>query len=56
VLGDPDYYQRFGFDVAAAAGFSSPYAGRHFMALRLSSTLPTSIGVLLHAPAFAVLD
>lgn len=25
VLGDPDYYDRFGFDVARASSFSSPY-------------------------------
>jgi putative acetyltransferase len=36
VLGDPGYYSRFGFSVAEAAPFPSPYAGPHFMALRLS--------------------
>ena len=55
MLGDPPYYKRFGFDVAAAAGFTSPYAGSHFMILSLVSALPTGIGVLRHAPAFAVL-
>jgi putative acetyltransferase len=34
VLGD-DYYKRFGFDPAVAAGFGSPYAGPHFMGLAL---------------------
>src|SRR5215469_7229698 len=29
VLGDPNFYERFGFDLTAAAGFTSPYAGRH---------------------------
>lgn len=52
VLGDPNYYERFGFDIEAAAGFTSPYAGRHFMVLKLSPSLPTT-GELRHAPAFA---
>jgi putative acetyltransferase len=56
VLGDPSYYERFGFDREAAAGFTSPYAGRHFMVLKLSSSLPATTGELRHAPAFAALD
>ena len=56
VLGDPAYYGRFGFDAALAAGFSSPYAGEHFMALTLGRTLPTLTGAAAYAPAFADLD
>jgi putative acetyltransferase len=56
VLGDPNYYERFGFDREAAAGFTSPYAGRHFMMLKLSPSLPVTNGELSHAPAFAALD
>ena len=41
VLGDPEYYQRFGFDIEAANGFDSPYAGPHFMALPLSQESPS---------------
>jgi putative acetyltransferase len=37
VLGDPGYYGRFGFSADAAAPFPSPYAGRHFMMLRVTS-------------------
>lgn len=55
VLGDPAWYGRFGFSVEAAAGFSSPYAGRHFMALPLGGELPATTGPLRHAPAFAAL-
>jgi putative acetyltransferase len=40
VLGDPAYYSRFGFDVAAAEPFESVYAGANFMALRLSDNAP----------------
>ncbi|MCB4768866.1 N-acetyltransferase [Ancylobacter sp. Lp-2] len=55
VLGDPAYYRRFGFSTEQAAGFSSPYAGPHFMALPLGGDLPTTAGALRHAPAFAEL-
>jgi putative acetyltransferase len=56
VLGDPSYYERFGFDREAAVGFTSPYAGRHFMVLKLLPSLPATTGELRHAPAFAALD
>ena len=55
VLGEVAYYERFGFDAALAAGFSSPYAGPHFMALALADVLPAPSGALVHAPAFAAL-
>ena len=55
VLGDPAYYGRFGFEPALAAGFSSPYAGAHFMALTLADTLPTLSGDVAYPPAFAAL-
>jgi putative acetyltransferase len=35
VLGEPDYYGRFGFTAAAARGLQSPYAGEYFLALDL---------------------
>jgi putative acetyltransferase len=56
VLGDPAYYQRFGFDPGAAAAFTSPYAGPHFMVLALDARLPVTEGVIEYAPAFALLD
>ena len=56
VLGDPEYYERFGFDREAAAGFTSPYAGPHFTVLELSPPLSATTGELRHAPAFAALD
>jgi putative acetyltransferase len=56
VLGDPAFYRRFGFGVARARGFSSPYAGPHLMALPLGgSELPVEEGCIEHAPAFAKL-
>jgi putative acetyltransferase len=53
VLGDP-YYRRFGFDPALAAGFDSPYAGPHLMALELQpGALATRTGKLEYARPFA---
>jgi putative acetyltransferase len=55
VLGDPAYYGRFGFEVALAAGFQSPYAGPHFMARALKAPLPVRDGPVAYPPAFAAL-
>jgi putative acetyltransferase len=57
VLGDPAYYARFGFKAETAAGFDSPYAGDHFMAVTLHGRPmpPGERGVAAHAPAFALL-
>jgi len=55
VLGEPDYYGRFGYDAAVARNFASPYAGDYFMALPLQGGL-VPCGVreeARHAPAFA---
>lgn len=51
VLGDPDYYSRFGFSPGAAAPFPSCYAGPHFLALRLLSGAPEA-GRLRYPTAF----
>ena len=56
VLGDPTYYERFDFDSGAAEGFVSPYAGPHFMLLKLTPSLPATAGELRHAAAFSTLD
>jgi len=54
VLGDPAFYRRFGFDDGKASSFISPYAGPHLMVLPLGGNeLPTSTGLIQHAPAFA---
>jgi putative acetyltransferase len=55
VLGDPAYYRRFGFDVAAAAPFVSRYAGAHFMVYRMTQTAPTN-GTVRYPAAFAGLN
>jgi putative acetyltransferase len=57
VLGNPGYYCRFGFDPSLAAGFNSPYAGPHLMALALQSDgLPLQAGPLEYPAAFAAFE
>lgn len=57
VLGDPDYYRRFGFSRRLAAHFDSTYAGDYFMALELAKDcLTRKRGALRHASAFAQLS
>lgn len=57
VLGDPDYYGRFGFSPDWARGFASPYAGDYLMALPLQDgAMPCGVrGRADHAAAFAAL-
>ena len=54
VLGEPDYYERFGFSAETAAPFASPYAGPYFMALALRPgfVLPAT-GEAAYARAFS---
>jgi putative acetyltransferase len=53
VLGEPDYYVRFGF--RAVDGYVSPYAGPYFQALKLAPDAPAS-GVVTYPAPFADLD
>jgi putative acetyltransferase len=39
LVGEPDYYRRFGFSAESAAPFASLYGGRYFMALALTPGL-----------------
>ena len=57
VLGEPGYYERFGFAAEWAQGFASPYAGEYLMALPLQGgAMPCGVrGAATHAPAFAQL-
>jgi putative acetyltransferase len=52
VLGEPEYYRRFGFSPALASGFTSPCAGAYLMALALNGPLPATEGKIEYAPAF----
>lgn len=53
VLGEPEYYARFGFSAEAAAPFDSPYAGPYLMAQWLRrDARPPAAGSAAYAPAF----
>jgi putative acetyltransferase len=52
VLGEPEYYGRFGFTAAAARPFASPYAGRYFQALVLNEAPSPNTGTAEYAAAF----
>jgi len=53
VLGDPAYYQRFGFSLEAARVFECAYAGPHFQALELRiGALRGGRWTLTYPPAF----
>jgi len=54
VLGDPDYYQRFGFRADLAARLIAPFSGGAFMAIELQPGSLANDGLAAHyAPAFA---
>ena len=55
VLGELDYYGRFGFSAAAASPFASPYVGPFFMAKLFADAEPRR-GIAEYAPAFATLS
>jgi putative acetyltransferase len=56
VVGDPKFYQRFGFSAAAARGLRSPYPGDAFMALELQpGVLRANPGTVRYAAAFGAL-
>ena len=54
LVGEPDYYCRFGFSAETAAAFASPFAGPYFMALALQpgTELPAQ-GTAAYARAFS---
>lgn len=57
VLGDPDYYRRFGFTQEAARRIAAPFAGPAFMGLALvPGALTGTGGRLIYPPPFAALS
>jgi putative acetyltransferase len=52
VLGSPAYYGRFGFNAAAAEGYTSPYYGWPFMVLLFDDKVPR-VGEITFPDAFA---
>ena len=56
VVGEPAYFERFGFSSDQAAGFHSQNSGPNFLALNLSSGMDkNSTGTLIYSPAFTEL-
>jgi putative acetyltransferase len=57
VLGDPNYYQRFGFSPSCARNLETPWSGPHLMAIELTpGALGDAPGVAHYATAFASLE
>ncbi len=54
VLGDPDYYQRFGFSAAAARPLAAPFSGPHFMAIEFDSGVLKDGGKVRYPAAFGL--
>jgi putative acetyltransferase len=54
VVGHPEYYPRFGFELAAPLGISAPFdvATEAWMAYRLPAYQPDARGVVTYACAF----
>jgi putative acetyltransferase len=55
VAGDPDFYERFGFDPAVGARFASPYSGPAWMGLALGDAPHPKRAEARHPRAFATL-
>lgn len=55
VLGDPEYYERFGFSGEAASRLRTPYDGPHLMALALAHEGVSGEASVSYPPAFAKL-
>jgi putative acetyltransferase len=57
VLGDPEYYHRFGFESDTARKLSAPFSGDAFMALELTpDALAGGTGTVRYASAFGLED
>ena len=54
VLGQADYYPRFGFSARAAESLQAPFSGPHFMALELKPGALGAGGRVRYAKAFGV--
>ncbi|MDH3194950.1 MAG: N-acetyltransferase [Hyphomicrobiales bacterium] len=54
VVGEPDYYRRFGFAAAAAKPLAAPFAGPHFMAMELQSGVLKDGGEVRYPAAFGL--
>jgi putative acetyltransferase len=56
VLGEPDYYGRFGFAPELAQQLKTPYDGPYLQALALTARGKEAHGPVSYGPAFAELE
>jgi len=57
LLGEPEFYQRFGFSTDIANKFETPYPKQYFMALELApDALKERSGEIIYAPPFLMLE
>jgi putative acetyltransferase len=56
VLGDPEYYGRFGFEATPMAEIACAYAGPHLQALEFRAGTLGDVKSVTHAAAFARMD
>ncbi|HSG96186.1 MAG TPA: N-acetyltransferase [Afifellaceae bacterium] len=54
VVGEPDYYQRFGFTAIAARPLAAPFTGPHFMAIELQPGVLKDGGKVRYPAAFGL--
>jgi putative acetyltransferase len=55
LVGEPEYYERFGYSLQAAGPFECVYSGPYFMMLPLQDVSAVQ-GIVAYAPPFAELD
>ena len=55
VLGEPSFFEQFGFDAAIGRRFASPFAGDEWMGLMLGEQKLPRRGAAEHPPAFALI-
>lgn len=57
LLGEPNFYKRFGFSAATADKFETKYPRPYFLALELTPhSLSERTGAVIYAPPFLALD
>jgi len=56
VVGNPAYYQRFGFSTAVGKRYPSLHSGPHFLALVLGDPIEAPIGPVVYSDAFGLVN
>ncbi len=56
VVGNPQYYSRFGFSTELAEDYPCAYSGGSFMALRLDRAAPVATGAVRYPDAFGLVS